>query len=83
MSLLILLLVSGCGKTTSGTDTFCILYEPVPPSRMDTIRSADHMAKFKELWERRCEEGDFTTVWHSDGFEKPSLQKAPNLSNLE
>jgi hypothetical protein len=45
--------ISGCTSVQYVGD-FCLIYEPMLPSREDTDTTARHMNAYYEIWEREC-----------------------------
>lgn len=52
--LLLLLLLPSCSHEIS--DSFCFIYEPLLPSKNDTLKTQQHLNIYYELYELECNE---------------------------
>jgi len=51
---LMLLSVSGCQNFTAATDTFCLIYQPVYASRLDTEETRQQVTDNNVAYESLC-----------------------------
>ncbi len=47
---LIVFLLTSCATATD----FCLVYEPLLPSRQDTEKTARHLNVYADMWDERC-----------------------------